>query len=240
MHYKDALYRCYHSTHNRHLYGEPSLAKMRREFSALDRYFGAILPQARDSQILDLGCGDGGFVYYLQSRGYCNASGVDISPEQIEVGQRLGIRNLSLGDARSVLAEKQSIYQTVVARDILEHLSKQEAFDLLSAVAGSLVPGGRFAMQVPNGEGLFASSIIHGDYTHEVPYTASSGRQLLLSTGFETVAAFGIEPAPIGMFGWLRVALWKLKVASHRFWKTVETGNGSGIFTSTIVIVGTK
>lgn len=239
MNYKEALYRRYHATHNRHLYGEPGLARMRKEFAALDAYYKKRLPAARDANILELGCGDGSFVYYLQSRGYRRACGVDISPEQIEVARDLGIENVWCGDARTWLTKK-SVYDAIVARDLLEHLTKQEAFDLLMDVAESLVPGGCFIMQVPNGEGLYAPSIIYGDYTHESPFTASSGRQLLLNAGFSSVTAYAIEPLPAGRFGWLRAPLWKLRVAYHRLWKIIETGNGSGLFTSTIVIMGIK
>jgi SAM-dependent methyltransferase len=44
------------------------------------------LPQDREAKILDLACGHGAFLHYLRLAGYANCSGVDISPEQIELG----------------------------------------------------------------------------------------------------------------------------------------------------------
>jgi len=44
------------------------------------------LPEDKKAKIIDLGCGNGGFVYWLQQIGYQNAEGIDISAEQIETG----------------------------------------------------------------------------------------------------------------------------------------------------------
>ncbi len=240
MTFKSALYSSYRSTHNRYLYGEIGLAHMRKEFKALDGYYRQLLPHSPDARILDLGCGDGGFVYYLQERGYRNTIGIDLSEEQVATGRQLGIPNLIVSDAISFLTQNQGMYDLIIARDLMEHCTKQEAFDLLNTISANLGPEGYFAMQVPNGEGIHAASIIYGDYTHETPYTASSGRQLLLNTGFSEVATYPVNPLLIGKFGWLRVPLWSLRLATHRFWRMIETGNGKGVFTSNIIIVGKK
>lgn len=46
--------------------------------------YGGILPGNRDSNILDIGCGAGHFLYYLKTKGYNNFLGIDISPQQVE------------------------------------------------------------------------------------------------------------------------------------------------------------
>lgn len=238
--YREVLYSSYHSTQSLALHGVPTLVKMEQEFPALEAYFEDLLPRSKDARILDIGCGNGNFIYFLHSRGYHMSHGVDVSKEQIEVGRELGIKNLSVGNAMGVLGIKSEEHDVIVARDVLEHCTKEEAFELLTLIAASLKPGGRFIMQVPNGEGLHAPSIQYGDYTHETVFTASSARQVLLNTGFARVTHYPVEPLRVGFRGRARHCLWRLRVAQHRLWKRIETGNGSGIFTATIVVVGEK
>ena len=44
--------------------------------------------------MLDLGCGYGEFVYFLQREGYAGAMGVDRNAQEVEVARELGVTNL--------------------------------------------------------------------------------------------------------------------------------------------------
>lgn len=237
--YKIALYRSYLSTHNKQMYGAVTLEILARNFTTWDHYYASILPKDKDCHILDIGCGNGGFVYYLHQRGYKNAFGVDVSSEQINEGQGMGIKNISVCDALSALKETKS-YHCIIARDVVEHFTRQEAFELLLQVSARLVDSGRFIMQVPNGQGIYFTSIFYGDYTHEQAYTESSVSQLFLNTGFSSSFCRPTGPVPHGFVSSVRSLLWKCKVLVHQFWKAVETGSGKGIFTSNLIAVGDK
>lgn len=241
MNYKEALYKNYRSTHNEILQGgRQSITKIVRQFPVNDYYYGGLLPKEKDIQILDIGCGDGNFVYYLQQRGYSNTSGIDLSEEQIALGQSLGIKGLELANLTEYLPNRKSQYNCIIAKDVIEHLTRQEAFETLELISDALKPNGVFIMQVPNGQGLFYTSIFYGDYTHEMPYTLKSARQVLLNAGFTKIQAYPVSPYPWSLKGKIRSILWKLKVLRTRFWKMVETGNPDGIFTSNIIVVAEK
>src|SRR5437016_493267 len=92
--YKKKIYENYISNHNKNLYGENSLSKITAYFPALNHYYGRHLPTDKNARILDIGCGDGNSVYWLQQSGYKNAGGIDLSAEQIEKGRSMGIENL--------------------------------------------------------------------------------------------------------------------------------------------------
>jgi 2-polyprenyl-3-methyl-5-hydroxy-6-metoxy-1,4-benzoquinol methylase len=239
--YKQKLYQNYRSTHNELLQGgSQSLANISSRFHVNDYYYGDLLPSDKDARILDVGCGDGNFVYYLRQRGYRNAGGIDLSEEQIALGQRLGIANLELASLSDYLSKKKGQYDCIIAKDVIEHLTRQEAFEALQLISAALKPGGSFIMQVPNGQGLFYTSIFFGDYTHEMAYTFQSARQLFLNTGFAQVECFPINPYPGSWKGKIRAALWKLKVAQTQFWKMVESGSPKGIFTSNLIARGIR
>jgi 2-polyprenyl-3-methyl-5-hydroxy-6-metoxy-1,4-benzoquinol methylase len=237
--YKQKLYTNYITTHNGLLYDKPTLSAIENNFVVWDSYYKSILPTDLNLPILDIGCGNGSFVYYLHQRGYKNAYGVDVSLEQVNEGQRLGIENIRVCDLSTALNEEKS-YQCIIARDVVEHFTRQEAFDLLLMVSGRLLKGGLFIMQVPNGQGIFYTSIFFGDYTHEQAYTESSVRQLFLNTGFSSSFCKPTGPMPHGIVSSVRWLLWNYKVLVHRFWKAVETGNGKGIFTSNLIAIGYK
>lgn len=237
--YKQVLYENYRSTHNVHLYGILSIQLIEKNFSTWSYYFQSILPRDKQARILEIGCGDGAFVYFLQQQGYSNVSGIDLSEEQIAVGVSLGISNLKVADASDFLTHGEE-YDVIIARDVIEHFMKQEAFELLTKVNKALASGGNFIMQVPNGEGLFYTSIYYGDFTHELAFTSSSARQLFLNTGFNTCQCYPMDPVPHTLNGAVRQFLWNLRVGNHRFWKMVATGSGKGIFTSNLIAVGKK
>ena len=90
------------------------------------------MPEDKKAEIIDLGCGNGGFVYWLQQIGYQNAEGIDISAEQIEAGQKLGIKNIRQADIKEFLiTQLPNNYDVIFMRDILEHFNKEEILDVL-------------------------------------------------------------------------------------------------------------
>jgi 2-polyprenyl-3-methyl-5-hydroxy-6-metoxy-1,4-benzoquinol methylase len=235
MNYKEEIYKSYLSNHNSLLYGKPTLEKFNRQHRLNNYYLGEFLPEDNNSKILDLGCGDGNLVYWFQQKGYLNSYGIDISEEQINAGRALGIENLILKDIHLFLNTTQDTFDFIIGRDIFEHFSKQEIYDLLKAINKVLKIGGTLILQVPNGEGIHVNGILYGDITHEIPFTKSSLRQLILSAGFSKIETYPINPFPGTLFGFFRNVLWKYKVMWLKFWQLVERGHSNSLYTSNLI-----
>ncbi len=240
MQFKKIIYENYVQRHTQSLYGRPSLDGIRKNFPVWRHYFGKLLPRDKVAAILDIGCGDGSFIFFLQNEGYSRPEGIDVSAEQIEMGKAMGIANIQRADLQDFLANKKESYDCIVARDVLEHFSRQEIFDILFAVRAALLPGGCLILQSPNGEGLFYTSIFYGDFTHEIAFTESSLRQVCMNTGFTKVECRPTGPVPKGFVSSVRWLLWQLIVLKIRFFKMVETGSGRGIFTQNIIGKATR
>ena len=76
-------------------------------------HWGNFLPESKDTSILDVGCGSGDFLVFLQSKGYRNTQGIDISPEQVREAYDRGARNIVEGDALSYLRLRQAEYDLI-------------------------------------------------------------------------------------------------------------------------------
>ncbi|MCF8449693.1 MAG: class I SAM-dependent methyltransferase [Taibaiella sp.] len=238
--FKKIIYDNYISNHNKNLYGENSLARIKAYAPALNYYYCRHIPADKTIRILDIGCGDGNFVYHLQQLGYKSASGIDVSEEQINKGTSMGIGNLHRADLLDYLSANKQAFDVIIAKDVIEHFTRDEVFEILPLINCNLKSGGRFIMQVPNGQGMFYTSIFYGDYTHEMAYTESSINQVMLNTGFSSVRCYPTGPIPAGVVSRIRYILWKLMVWKLKFWKMVETGSPKGIFTQNIISVAEK
>jgi 2-polyprenyl-3-methyl-5-hydroxy-6-metoxy-1,4-benzoquinol methylase len=238
MNYKSKLYKNYSSTiNNINSKIKMTFDHFKSKFYSFDFYYSELLPSHFDANILDIGCGEGIFIHYLETKGYTNIYGVDISEEQIALGKEFGIKNIQEIDMLVFLKDKFDCYDCIIARDILEHFTKTEIFNILKLVNLSLKKNGYLLLQVPNAEGINFNSHYFGDFTHETCFTTKSLTQVSLNTGFKHIEIFPVNPCSKGLKGKFRSYLWEIKVFQYRFWKYIETGNKSGIFTSNLIAI---
>jgi 2-polyprenyl-3-methyl-5-hydroxy-6-metoxy-1,4-benzoquinol methylase len=205
------------------------LAVLQRQLDAPQPYLmqliAAYFPADKTARILDAGCGHGLLLHVLKKAGYTNTNGVETSPEQVEMAHALGIDNVQRGDLAEVLAQREAVYDVVVAFDVLEHFTKDEVLDLLVSMYRALRPGGRLILHVPNGEAIFAGKIFFGDFTHQVAFTARSVAQVLRYAGFEQISCFEDQPTVHGLVSGLRRVLWAFIRTSFRIINLIETGD---------------
>ena len=185
------------------------------------------LPQDKSAKILDLGCGYGGMLHFLREAGYTNLAGVDVSSEQVELARHLGVENVHCQDVRTFLqATSDQTYKVIIAFDILEHFAKPELMELMDELRRVIAPGGWLVVHAPNGEGLFAGTILHGDLTHELAFTRSNLNQLGGAAGFRVIAVKEDVPVVHGLRSLVRNLLWRTGSFFLRVLAVAETGEG--------------
>jgi 2-polyprenyl-3-methyl-5-hydroxy-6-metoxy-1,4-benzoquinol methylase len=189
-----------------------------------------LLPVDKGARSLDIACGAGHFLYFLQKKaGFRNAEGVDISPEQIRIAKEAGITNLYLGDSLERLRDNPGCYDLITAHHFIEHLTKDEVLDFLEAARAALRTGGRLILTTGNVASLFGATHICSDFTHEGGFTPRSFHQLLKTFGFRDIEVRGIGPVPYDLKGRVRVALWRAMRKALVFYLTVERGRSRAI-----------
>ena len=123
----------------------------------------------------------------------------------------------------------------IFARDVLEHLNKDEILELVDLIIGALKPGGAFVSQTANAENALWGRLRHGDFTHDLAFTRSSMRQLLLVTGFDSIRIYPQRLVVHGLASFVRRVLWWCIEMVLHMYLLVETGSAGGIFTQNIV-----
>lgn len=188
MQYRKVLYSNYHSTQSGRASNTDALSLFEREKRQFAREILPLLQsKSKDSVIFDMGCGSGSMLKALQEAGFQNATGMDISPEQVKVAGAMGVANVNEGDALQYVAEQSGKFDVLLGMDIIEHFTKDELVDLLQNIRKSLKPGGVAIFRTPNLDAFLSSVFANGDFTHENYMNASSAQQVCLACGFTQV-----------------------------------------------------
>ena len=176
-------------------YAPPALkAKTLRRFDAQVWRPAAFAPSMR---VLELGCGTGGFLTYLKTRGLNDFLGVDADKNLAEViPPDIGNR-VVLDDAVAALHAGRGTFDRVVMLDVLEHFTPSGASELIGLVRAALRPGGKVVNRVPNGESPWGRRLQHGDLTHLTAFTKASLAQLADARGLKLERAYGQREGPL-------------------------------------------
>lgn len=203
-------------------------------------YFRKFLPENKQIKILDLGCGDGAFLFWLQKHNYNNIIGVDVSSEQIKKAKNMGINRVVEADVFDWLREHSDEYDLIVVNDLLEHFTKSELRELLELIYNSLKPGGQIFITVPNASSLLAGRIRYGDFTHETSFTYGSLVQILKLARFDSIFIFSRRPIVHDFKSAVRFLLWGMVEILLRVYLLIESGSVVECYTPIMSAVAQK
>lgn len=157
-----------------------------------------ISPGAR---VLDVGCGNGGFLLGLKRHGYA-VEGTEWSAESARrIPADAGIP-VHVGDLLDVELPARS-YDAITIWHVLEHVRRP--YDTLAKIRSLLRPGGWLFLAVPNAESAQAKRYGLNWFHHDPPrhlfgFGPSSLSPLLEKVGFrvDTTTTFSFEQNPFG------------------------------------------
>ena len=159
-----------------------------RESEGYDSIYSSILPPNTSAKILDVGCGNGMFLYYLKKKGYNNSFGIDLNIESVQFTTQYITENVECINIERFLVDKKEVYDVIVMNEVLEHIPVNKLIDVISKIKIALKFGGLFICYVPNMEnpitGIFTR--YHG-FTHTIGFTSNSLAMSLSLAGFNDV-----------------------------------------------------
>jgi len=238
--YRKAFYDAYATTHTIPRKGEVTPARLRHLAQHWRAHFQPLLPTDLSARILDVGCGDGTLLVWLQQCGYRNAAGVEISAEQVAIANRLGAQHVTLAPLDGFLAGQRDAWDVLVLRNVLEHFPKAEALRVLQMAHTALSPGGRIVLQVPNGQSPFAGRIRYGDFTHELSFTDRSLAQVLAVVGFGGIRCRAVTPVFTGLLGPVRATAWRAVELLYRVLLAAEVGAWPAVVTLDVIATAVR
>lgn len=159
----------------------------RNSLSQFELNYEKFLPSLKKTKILDVGCGAGHFLYYLEKKGFTDFLGIDISPQQVSFCRENITQRVKEADAFDFLKEKENAFDAVVANDLLEHIPKEETIPFLKLVHTALRNKGIFLLRTPNMGNPFSVYSRYKDFTHEAGFTDRSLYQVLWTAGFRDI-----------------------------------------------------
>lgn len=235
MDYRKRIYDAYVSAHfaHSHFLVPDEYKHLRKVYR---HRFLTFLPKDKDAKIIDLACGNGYFLYFLQKEGYSQARGIDISQEQVDVAWQMGVENIEVGDLWQVLATCKQEFDFIAANDIIEHQRKDEVLEFLDLIYAALKPGGRVLMTTGNAGSLFGAIAAFIDFTHETAFTPESLAQVVRVCSFEDVAVYGEEPVAHSLLSAMRLILWKIVKALIKADLLIEGRAGFGIWKRQVIL----
>jgi 2-polyprenyl-3-methyl-5-hydroxy-6-metoxy-1,4-benzoquinol methylase len=170
--------------------GALSAEKYKQYVPDYEASYGSFVTElAKGSKVLDLGCGIGFLLFWLETTkpGLFQLTGVDLSEPQLALARKCLPATVTLvrEEASAFLEGGPGPFSVIFCSDVLEHIeTEDELLHLLELIKQSLGPEGIFVCRVPNMANLTSTHLRYIDVTHSRAFTDLSLLQLLEGVGF--------------------------------------------------------
>ena len=154
-----------------------------------DARYSSYLPLDLNARIIDVGCGSGRMLEWLRKKGFKNLEGIDASEEQVSLAANATEVHVAQGNINEWDFGSKK-YDLILLIDVLEHLSKPDAIELLQKLNRALRQFGKIIIQVPNCISPFGLRIQFGDITHVTAFNEHSLAQMLRISGFNQIKMY--------------------------------------------------
>lgn len=235
-----SLYDSYTTMVSRKYYsGSPE--EYRRLVKYYELNFGRYLPRNKDAKILDIGCGMGHFLNYMDRKGYKNAKGVDISEEQVEYCKKnVASQAIKIDNLIGYLSENKNHFDLIVMNDVIEHLAKNEIIDVLKSLRKALSDKGVFLIRTINCAGFFGSYFRYADFTHESSFSEDSLLFCLKMADFSEIEIKAEKQPAYGVLSMVRIIMLKFL---HLLWRVkyyIAFGAKSPVCTGMLIAIARR
>ncbi|NQV55346.1 MAG: class I SAM-dependent methyltransferase [Rhodospirillales bacterium] len=154
-----------------------------------------------DKSVLELGCGTGEFLSYLDAKGVKNYVGVERDADAVAVLPENIRSNTRIADIWDFLGntDNASSFDHIVLLDVLEHFSPVDGANLLSKLLPLLAKDGLLVVRVPNMASPWGGMNQYADLTHKAAYGPNNLGQLAMASGYRVIKSLPQTRGP-----WIR------------------------------------
>jgi O-antigen chain-terminating methyltransferase len=153
-----------------------------------EAYRGLAQLLGKSSPVLDIGCGRGELLELFREMGI-RASGVEIDPQLVADATARGL-DVQLGDGLRVLSSLDEMsLGAITLMQVIEHLTPQQAVELVSLAFEKVRPGGKVIIETVNPQSLYVfAHAFYVDPTHTQPVHPAYLTFLFREAGFSEVS----------------------------------------------------
>jgi cyclopropane fatty-acyl-phospholipid synthase-like methyltransferase len=221
--FRDILYRDYSAS-----FGAQKMLDAGVQHAQYEAAHRALPPDKR-AAIVDLGCGKGEWLGWMASRGYSTLTGVDVSESDIAIARREAPSHTWVQQNGITFLESQSAaFDLIHAKDVVEHMTKDEFIQFLLAAQKALRPRGALWLLTFNAQSPLSAATRYGDFTHEIGLTPSSAAQCLRACGFMEISVQGRHYCSGSAAGRVRLLLGKILYRAARLILKIRHGGQAG------------
>jgi 2-polyprenyl-3-methyl-5-hydroxy-6-metoxy-1,4-benzoquinol methylase len=141
----------------------------------------------KGARIFEIGFGAGEFLDWARRSGFI-AQGIE-RDQNLTAAARQRDHDVLVGELPLVAPSLSADFDTVVAFDVLEHLSREDIIRYFECFHHLLKPGGTVIARFPNVGSPFGLRMQYGDITHLTGISGNMIDQVGRMTGFELVYA---------------------------------------------------
>lgn len=164
----------------------------------LARYRELAQELADHGPVLDIGCGRGEFLELLNELGV-ECSGVEVDPVLVEDCVRRGLPAEHADGIAHLASLDDATLGGIVLIQVIEHLTPQQAVELVALARDKLRPGGRAVIETVNPQSLYVfAHAFYVDPTHTQPVHPAYLRFLFSEAGFADVRIEWRSEPPAG------------------------------------------
>jgi 2-polyprenyl-3-methyl-5-hydroxy-6-metoxy-1,4-benzoquinol methylase len=235
--YRDRIYGKYVSSFKGQLSADELLDTAKSQARFFDHLFRPLMDLSQPQSVLEAGCGPGHFLYWARERGIPSVQGFDLSSQQVEAARSLGLP-AEVASFQRYLPKFVEVFDLIVGLDIIEHLTRDEAFEFLELCHRALKPGGYIFLTTPNGGALYPGPVVYGDLTHETIFTPQTIDLALRLSDYGSIHIREIIPPPTSFRSRTRRVLWRLIRLWPMIIDLIETGSkrSSGIYSRVMAV----
>lgn len=178
-------------------FGAPLRPRDRRYYDVELKRTG--LPMEKPLDVLEIGFGNGGFLYYAQNRGW-HVVGTETNRYLVDVATQNRFEAVCTENL-STFADGS--FDLIVAFDVIEHIPSTSIVGFLQEARRVLRKGGVLLARFPNGDSPFGLVSQHGDITHVSVIGHGKAAYFAKAMGASVVFVGGLaQPIPAGEVLW--------------------------------------
>ena len=141
------------------------------------------VPKNSDKKFLDIGCGRGEFLGLLKENNIC-AKGIEINKLEADLLAHKGFDVINM-EAIKFLKNTAEIFSGISLIEVVEHLSFDDIFELISLAYKKIESGGKIIIETLNPQNISNLKFFYLDLTHIRPVTFQTLQFMCEFVGFK-------------------------------------------------------